>query len=288
MRLPLQPQTDSGQGRFPLPAAGRPQPSQTSNCPAFTLVEIALCLAIVGFAAVAIIGVLPVGMTAQKDNREETIVRQDGLFFLEAIRSGSRGIDDLTNYVDQIVWNASVYLPDGTLRRRVPTRTFAAIPSVSSESLISNGVQIVSLLTTPKYQQLLNGDVQVNDISAIVRSINGVAADKDFGNRDDLATRRRKREFAFKYQLRTELIPFVGFNANTPPGTPFQLRRESLLTNGLYNLHLTLSWPLFERGQGEWQVGGNRKTLRTLIAGGLDSASDATLFNPGEYANPFQ
>ena len=41
------------------------------------MIEIALSLAIIGFALVAIIGVLPIGMNVQKDNREATIVNQD-------------------------------------------------------------------------------------------------------------------------------------------------------------------------------------------------------------------
>ena len=63
------------------------------------MVEIAICLAIIGFALVAIIGVLPYGMATQRDNREETIINQDATVFLEAIRNGSQGLDDLTNYV---------------------------------------------------------------------------------------------------------------------------------------------------------------------------------------------
>ena len=38
---------------------------------AFTMIEIAICLAIIGIALVAIIGVLPLGMNVQRDNREE-------------------------------------------------------------------------------------------------------------------------------------------------------------------------------------------------------------------------
>src|SRR5213078_3899054 len=53
----------------------------------FTMVEIALCLAIIAFALVAIIGVLPTGMRVQKENREDTIINQDGMFLVEAIRS---------------------------------------------------------------------------------------------------------------------------------------------------------------------------------------------------------
>src|ERR1035437_5676628 len=66
---------------------------------AFTMVEIAICLAIIGFALVAIIGVLPLGMNTQRDNREETIINQDATVLLEAVRNGTHGADDLTNYV---------------------------------------------------------------------------------------------------------------------------------------------------------------------------------------------
>ena len=63
----------------------------------FTMVEIAICLAIIGIALVAIIGVLPIGMRAQRDNREKTIINQDSTVFMNAIRNGARSADDLTN-----------------------------------------------------------------------------------------------------------------------------------------------------------------------------------------------
>ncbi|MBI5799226.1 MAG: type II secretion system protein [Verrucomicrobia bacterium] len=56
---------------------------------AFTMVEVALSLAIVAFAMVAIIGVMPIGLNVQKENREETIVSQDAAVILEAIRGGN-------------------------------------------------------------------------------------------------------------------------------------------------------------------------------------------------------
>lgn len=55
----------------------------------FTLVEIAICLGIIGIALVAIIGILPRGLHTQKDSRQETIVGQDATMLLEAIRSGA-------------------------------------------------------------------------------------------------------------------------------------------------------------------------------------------------------
>ena len=63
------------------------------------MVEIAICLAIIAFALVAIIGVLPIGMNAQKENREETLINFDAHYLMDAIRSGSQGADTLTNYI---------------------------------------------------------------------------------------------------------------------------------------------------------------------------------------------
>ena len=81
----------------------------------FTMIEIAICLAIIGFALVAIIGVLPLGMNTQRDNREETIINQDATVLLEAIRNGARGSDDLTNYVYAITnyWTLYKYRRHG-------------------------------------------------------------------------------------------------------------------------------------------------------------------------------
>src|SRR5687767_14156787 len=90
----------------------------------FTLVEVALSLAIIGFALVAIIGVLPAGVTVQKENREETIINQDGRYLLEAIRSGSRGIDDLTNYVEAIIITNFVLRSNGKIASRPPPRRY--------------------------------------------------------------------------------------------------------------------------------------------------------------------
>ena len=65
----------------------------------FTMIELAICLGIIAFALIAIIGVLPVGINVQKDNREETIINQDGMYWMEAIRSGAIGMNELTNHV---------------------------------------------------------------------------------------------------------------------------------------------------------------------------------------------
>src|SRR5690242_1682724 len=66
---------------------------------AFTMIEIAISLAVIGFALVAIIGILPIGMNVQKENRQETIITQDAGVFMDAICNGAQGADDLTNFV---------------------------------------------------------------------------------------------------------------------------------------------------------------------------------------------
>ncbi|MEI8288906.1 MAG: type II secretion system protein [Verrucomicrobiota bacterium] len=110
---------------------------------AFTMIEIAICLAIIGFALVAIIGVLPIGMNAQRDNREETLITQDANFLINAIRTGARGVDDLTNYV------------------------FSIFNSSGGYSNFTSGARIIGLLSTPGITNYAN-----------VRAISGLASQK--------------------------------------------------------------------------------------------------------------
>ena len=74
------------------------------------MIEIAISLAVIGVALVAIIGVLPIGMNVQKDNREETDIDQDATTFSEAIRGGASSPfgADLTNYVYAITNSQTV------------------------------------------------------------------------------------------------------------------------------------------------------------------------------------
>src|SRR5271169_3479456 len=95
-----------GTGGTPMPlplAAASPANRHSSHLShssyGFTMIEIALCLAIIGFALISILLVLPTGMHTQRDTREETIINQDASMLIEAIRGGARGMDDLTNYV---------------------------------------------------------------------------------------------------------------------------------------------------------------------------------------------
>jgi hypothetical protein len=222
-------------------------------------------------------------MTVQKDNREDTIINQDGMYWLEAMRSGSRGIDDLTNYVEfiQITNNNGIV---GEWRN-----TF------DSKTEIRSGEQIIGLLSTPKYQTNNPTKMVTNTVIAYVRAINGPAAEK--GNPTN--------EFAFRYRLQSEVIPLLA----TPPGVSDNNNRENEHANGylldsglglatlhdlnvmtnLHQIRLSMRWPLFQQGTN-WTYGGNRRTVRGMINGQLqpvftDKGTDTNFFvAPNTYA----
>jgi type II secretory pathway pseudopilin PulG len=72
----------------------------------FTMVEIAIAIGVIAFALIAIIGILPSGLQTQRDNREETIVVQDGRVLIEAIKSGAGDVaSDLGEFVVSVDGN---------------------------------------------------------------------------------------------------------------------------------------------------------------------------------------
>ena len=97
------------------------------------MIEIAICLAIIGIALVAIVGVLPLGMSVQRENREGTIINQDATVLLEAVRTGARGMDDLTNYVYAVTNYWTLFRP--TMATRIQKLMATVIPDRQSPKL---------------------------------------------------------------------------------------------------------------------------------------------------------
>lgn len=217
-------------------------------CAGFTLVEVALSLAIIAFALVAIIGVLPAGVKVQKENREETIINQDGLYLLAAIRTGTKGVDDLTNYVDSITVRYG--------RNSIAfTNTVLPVPN-----RLTNGQHIIGLLSTPKFERLADGSFRTNAVEAHLRAITGVAGEKG----------RLNDQLAFRYLLRTEIVPFLNRPLALSGARPSELALTTNLLNNLYDVRLLIRWPLFQKG-ATWETGRSRKSFRTLISGELKS-----------------
>jgi len=79
---------------------------------AFTLVEIAIALAVMAFAILAVIGILQIGFRVQADTRNENNINLDGNYLLEAIRYGAEGTNDLADFVEEL--NGQPMPPDYT------------------------------------------------------------------------------------------------------------------------------------------------------------------------------
>jgi type II secretory pathway pseudopilin PulG len=252
------------------------------------MIEIAFSLAIIGFALVAIIGVLPIGMNVQTDNREETIINQDETVFMNAIRNGAQGMDDLTNYVFAITNDVTVYQngkasPPQTYGYTLTSCSANVIPSFP----LTSGLRIVGLLSTPKYVPVILKQGVVgyysNHVVAYVRSMSGAAFEKFPQNNPSV------QDLAFSYRMTSEVIPY-GFPV-------WSAQVVNNLQANLHDVRLIFRWPLRSRGQ----LGQGGQAFRTLVGGvlgemnepgfpprptpGVPSPYDLYFFQPRTYVN---
>ncbi len=223
------------------------------------MIEIAISLAVIGFALVAILGILPIGMGVQKQNREETIINQDASVFLDAIRNGAQGLDDLPKYVMAITNTVTRYTGQG-----VPSRpeVFGYTPWGSTTSLpfpLTNGLRIIGLLSTPKYVPLPNGFYS-NHVVAYVRALSGPASEKY--PQDNAAV----QDLAFSYRLRPEII---NYGTYYEPGSGLWLPPS--LKSNLFDLRLTFRWPLVDT---KGKTGPSQQSLRTMIGGSIQRVNE--------------
>ena len=238
------------------------------------MVEIALCLANIGFALVVIIGLLPFGMSEQGENREKTIINQDATVFVEAIRNGARGADDLTNYVYQIVVFQTAYP--------------ALATAVSAYSNFTSGANIVGLMSTPEFMDsaynptnnLFSGGYS-NHIVAYVHSMSGPAVEKPPQNNTLLV------QDSFTYRVICENLP-LAVNTNIfslPFSDPNRIYNDQLTAN-LHELQLTFLGPQLPNGNLPPQP--LRQTYRTLVAGqltGMTNGAALYFFQPQFFTN---
>jgi type II secretory pathway pseudopilin PulG len=225
---------------------------------AFTMIEIALSLAVIGFALVAIIGVLPTGMNAEKSNREETIMGQDAMIWMEAIRNGSQGLDDLTNYVVAIT-NTTYQIQGNNATLFSENWYTYDDSSTAPKYYLSNGFRIVGLMSTPKFELGPGGSILSNRIVAVVRAMSGQMADKA------PQTNAVVLDAALHYRLIPEITPYLGVDTNTAAiETNYWMMARNLQTN-LHELRLTMRWP-YVPGVG---LGQGRRVFRTMVGGQL-------------------
>jgi prepilin-type N-terminal cleavage/methylation domain-containing protein len=234
---------------------------------AFTMVEIAICLAIIGIALVGIIGVLPYGMNTQRDNREETVIGQDANQLIELIRDGARGANDLTNYVYAITNSWSFYDSHSNIvSSGVNTYTYLAANEYGNSiplRALFTGTNIIGALSIPEFYtntpsgwhplpNVFQGGYS-NHVVAYIRSISGLAAEKPPQDNQIM------RDDTFTYRLYVVNAPIV----QGPLGA--NLNYNQNLGATLHELRLTFLWPLLPNGK----TGSGRHTFRTAIAGDL-------------------
>ncbi len=202
---------------------------------AFTMVEIAFCLGIIGFALVAIIGILPTGTNVQKENREETLISQDATYFMEAIRNGAQGITDLTDHVEKM------YEPNGNV-----------IPGNQHDT----GQRIIGLLSRPGITR------------AEVWAISGPATAKgakanDFGFKYLLSS---------EIVPVGNTIDLPPRGPSDPPADPLDVAALAYQTEHLHEIRLTFRWPVLGTSG---KTGNGRAVFRSLVSGAYTLATNA-------------
>jgi type II secretory pathway pseudopilin PulG len=246
------------------------------------MVEIALCLAIIGFALVAIVGILPIGMAVQRDNREETLINQDANYLLEAIRGGAQGVDMLTNYVEYITVTRSNMVasatPSTTLYSNIWLTPISIPAGYPPPQPLVSGAQVIGLLSIPKYEGTTS-----NYVVAVMRAISGPATEKGIN--------ASSRDFAFHYRVVSEVVPaglpaLARFNwdiANSTVEQRAQVTNQydvlrTIATN-LHEIRLLFRWPVRPNGT----IGGGKQTYRALAGGSLVSSNAGYFLQPANY-----
>lgn len=248
------------------------QSRRLADARGFTMVEIALSIAIVAFAMVAIIGIMPTGFEAQRLNREETIINQDANYLMKAISGGALGLDELTNFVDSIVISNHM----GNVRSLGISENVnqfgQAVPLV-------NGHFILGMLSTPHLEVVdvrRNGAIiySTNQVAALVRAMSGSAGeqfqDPDF------------QENSFAYLLTTKIEPYQAspdgqFATTSTLTTTNRLVLSANIASNLFNVQLKFRWPVNKVQTGgsgglpsiQYRVGKNEMVFRTLVSGSL-------------------
>ncbi len=235
---------------------------------AFTLIEIALCIAIVSIAMVAIIGVLPTGLNVQRQNREEAMLTQDAELLLNAIRSGQVGLQDLVNFADRVTLVRDYR--DGS-----PSRTnyfhgpLVVSPPADSQPF-GDAFQLLGLISRPRYTREVSANnpnsavVVTNTIHLEMRTLSGSMANQPIIRSSGYRTPGSdpRIDFAFRYLVTIETVARQGVRV------PGDLERMPDTTDdGVSEIRLTLEWPLVRNGPNpaQYRLGFNRREFRTEV-----------------------
>ena len=210
----------------------------------FSVAEVALAIGVVAFGLVAVLGVLPAGLTVQKDNREETVIRYDAQYWMTALRAGMQPTDAL----NQVEW-VELEVDDGTgpviYRAHRPRLggdgagpEWPGMPFLFKGHLKQSSwpTDVIGWMSIPDNGTAI-GSVKK---TARVRAFNGQLFDRIYGRKVLVATKEEYMnegqtafhplpggEFALSYLLETHIAPDPA-NAN------------------LWRITLTFKWPVLD------------------------------------------
>ena len=204
-----------------------------SSVRAFTMIEIAISLAVVAFALVAIIGVLPRGLNTQRDNRTETTINLDAQYWMDVLRNSAKGTNLLIDHVRSITYYD------------IPNDKVLAFYTngPSSPTTFSSDREIVGLLLQPS-------DPNIR-VWADVVALNGSAVEKT-GPESEVSFAYRMYVMVMNASSKMDLSV-----TNAPIDLPY-------LEMALYNLRLEFAWAL-----AGGRVGPHRQTYRSVAQGTL-------------------
>jgi len=271
------------------------------------MIEIAISLAIVAVAMVAILGILPTGLTVQKENREDTIIDQEAEYYMNIIRNSGMGAGPLFmgRHVDLISITETNHATGASIRRLFSERNTTGLGYAWDSRQV-----IRKLLSTPSWDlgqfdqvpdAIFSPDSGVvieseNVVRAVIKAITGNAT--DFAAAYD--------DLAFRYEMQVSLHPvltpalFSGYGLDAGPSTVYdnlskagipgqgELLRQAALGSNLWEVELTMRWPvtLVNENQGIYAVGNNKRSFRTYVAGSVvEDPRNRTLFqlNRGQF-----
>lgn len=277
--------------------------SRTRANAGFTLVEIAISIAVVAFALVAIIGVLPTGMQVQKENREETIINQDAPLLLEAIRTGATNVDNLAGnleyiqtYTNGVPWS-DLYLPYlSALPATAPANGFpsafglipptdvSGLPATYAQYQFHSGARdIIGHMSFPSYLTYVPPftGITLPPTNTVIQTRARFLAN---GGGSLALEADGARKLAFSYVVIAEVIPHSRIGG--PPGS-------GILYSNLHDIRLEFQWPVIgPPDPATEKVGKHRKVFRTTVAGQfvLEPDTDPTPGNQSSnyFCHPLQ
>jgi len=256
-------------------------PRPASRAAAFTMVEIALCLAIIGFALVALIGILPAALNVQKENRQDTTINNDAAVWLDALRSGAKVfpvLDYERNVFALTNWTTEYDPITGNLTKPTHPRGLDAANM--------NSDVVLGFLSTPRLY-LKGNTLYSNHVVAYVRAFTAPVVNLPPQVNTTIL------DSAFSYILTATITPHA--SASVGPTTPQATNFVNNLAANLWEVQLRLEYPLLPGGKAV-----RSRTYRATVSGQLQPyrldwpapaatgtwTADLYSFRPGTYLRP--